>query len=153
MPVSQVIWVNSWCKLICVNKKNLHNCRKTYKLNSNPHSLVSHPVSIMYKVLMCKKHEKESNFLKNIFLWLCWDSCPRSLSFRQSRPNLWQNAANYSTIKHSGQDLLKYMYWSTFPQFPALYFIIAVTAPMFTFRKCWKTSRHFEPFWYTPKFC
>ena len=43
------------------------------------------------------------------------------------------------------------MLCSAFPQFPALYFIMAVSAPMFMYSKCWKTSRHFEPFWYTPK--
>ena len=53
-----------------------------------------------------------------------------------------------SIIKHSGQDLLKELYWSTFPQFPTLYFIVEL---MFSFIKSWKTSCTFEPFCYTPK--
>ena len=66
----------------------------------------------------------------------------------KSPPNYCKLLQITSIIKHSGQDLLKELYWSTFPQFPTLYFIVEL---MFSFIKSWKTSRTFEPFCYTPK--
>ena len=62
---------------------------------------------------------------------------------------------NLKSMSQTGTFILghcvKLVNWSAFPQFPALYFIMAVSAPMFSYRKCWKTSRHFEPFCHTPK--
>ena len=86
-----------------------HNCLKMYKTNTNPHSLMGHPVHFMRKIFLYRLSKKKRKF---DFFWILWDSNPQT--------QLWTQIADFRvflvTAKYHSE--LLHSKWCTGPPHP-----------------------------------